>query len=62
MLSGPQKNEISPADLPPNITPAYPDWVKDFINRQIDAAIQRTKRQNTSERAAPVPAVKPKPR
>jgi hypothetical protein len=62
MLSGPQKNETSHADLQPNITPAYPDWVKEFINRRIDAAIERVKRQNISERVDPIPTVKPKPR
>jgi hypothetical protein len=62
MLSGPHKNETTQADLPENITPAYPDWVKEFINRRIDAAIERAKIENTRERVDPVPSVKPKPR
>jgi hypothetical protein len=62
MLSGPQKNETSQVDLQRNITPPYPAWVKEFINQRIDAAIERAKRENNSERADPVPSVKPKPR
>jgi hypothetical protein len=62
MLSGPQKNEITRVDLPPNITPAYPDWVKEFVNRRIDAAIERVKKESTTTRADPDTPVKPKPR
>jgi hypothetical protein len=62
MLSGPQENEVTRVDLLPNITPAYPAWVKEFINRRIDAAIERAKRENSGERVDPVPSVKAKPR
>jgi hypothetical protein len=62
MLSGPQKNETSQVDLQRNNTPAYPDWVKEFINRRIDVAIERAKRENTGERWDPLASVKPKPR
>jgi hypothetical protein len=62
MLSGPQKNDTSQANLQPGIATAYPDWVKEFINRRIDAAIERAKRENAGERVDPVPTVKPKPR
>ena len=62
MLSGPQNNEISQAGLPPNSTPVYPAWVKEFINRRIDAAIERAKRENTGPRVDSVPSVKAKPR
>jgi hypothetical protein len=44
MLSGPQKTETSQADLQPNITPPYPAWVKEFINRRIDASQKREHR------------------
>jgi hypothetical protein len=62
MLSLTQANETSQVDLQPNMTSACPDWVKEFISRRIDAAIERAKRENNSERADPVPSVKPKPR
>jgi hypothetical protein len=62
MLPSPQKNEVTRVDLARNIKPAYPDWVKEFINRRIDIAIERHKRESAGEREAPVPPVKPKPR
>lgn len=62
MLSGPQKNEVTKVDMQPNIAPQYPAWVEEFINRRIDAAIDRAKRENTSRRIDPIAVVKPKPR
>jgi hypothetical protein len=62
MLSAPQKNETSQADLQPSRTSPYPDWVKEFINRPIDAAIERAKRENGYARVDRVLSVKPKPR
>ena len=61
MLPSPQTNEGTRVDLPTNM-PKYPDWVKEFINRRIDAAIERAIRENTGEWVEPVPSVKPKPR
>jgi hypothetical protein len=61
-MPGPQKNEVTTVDLARNNTPAYPDWVQELINRRIDAAIERIKRENAGEQVDPVPPVKPKPR
>jgi hypothetical protein len=61
MLPDQHKSETNQVDLPPNFTPPYPAWVKEFINREIDAAIARAKRTGTARGIKDGQPVKPKP-
>jgi hypothetical protein len=62
MLSGGQKNSENSAESRPSDAPAYPSWVKDFVDHQIDEAIARYKRPAPTYRSKHTQTINHRPR
>jgi hypothetical protein len=55
-------NETKAIDSRENSVSRYPQWVKDLIDRQLDAAIDRYTRSASDCKGDDIKPVKPKPR
>ncbi|HEY4231957.1 MAG TPA: hypothetical protein VGM76_00895 [Lacipirellulaceae bacterium] len=61
MKSANDKNAEDPAESRGNAVPAYPRWVRDWVDQQIDEALRRYKQPGPNYRNDQTPTIDHRP-